>query len=187
MTPPLRISTARLDLVAATAVLARAAADDPARFAEILNARLPPSWPPSVLLDVQELFAAQLEKGAAIPGWWAWYAILREGALVVGSAGFAAPPDEIGTITLGYSIAGGYEGRGLASELVEGLLQWAAATGRVARVYATTFERHFASIRVLEKNGFVWRGISSEDAGASDEDRQGRGALMLYVREMRES
>ena len=136
MTPPLRISTARLDLVAATAVLARAAADDPARFAEILNARLPPSWPPSVLLDVQELFAAQLEKGAAIPGWWAWYAILREGALVVGSAGFAAPPDEIGTITLGYSIAGGYEGRGLASELVEA--PWTPEVDRTAPSAAST-------------------------------------------------
>ena len=44
------------------------------------------------------------------------------------------------------------------------------------------FQRHFASIRVLEKNGFVCRGLSSEDAAASEADRQGRGRLMLFVR-----
>jgi len=183
----LRIETPRLELIAATATLARADASDRPRFAALLQCKIPPSWPPSVLADVQEYFAEQLEKGFALPGWWSWYALERAtdgaGRVLIASAGFAGQPDAEGTVTLGYSVAPGYEGRRYATELVAGLLGWTAFTGQVRRVFATTFERHIASVRVLEKNGFICRGISSEDAGASDEDRQGRGKLMLFARE----
>jgi [ribosomal protein S5]-alanine N-acetyltransferase len=179
----LTISTPRLDLLAATATLARADASDRPRFAALLQSYVPPSWPPAALADVQEYFADQLEKGFALPGWWNWYALTREGRVLIGTGGFAGQPDSEGTVTLGYSIASEYEGRGYASEMVEGLLRWMAGTGLVRRVHATTFERHFGSTRVLEKAGFVCRGVSSEDA-AADAERQGRGKLMLFVKEM---
>jgi len=185
------IATPRLDLVAATATLARADASDRPRFAALLQSEIPASWPPAVLADVQEYFADQLEKGFALPGWWSWYGLKKQagegpgqrtGHVLIGSAGFAGQPDSEGTVTLGYSITPGFEGQGYATEMVAGLLRWVAASGRVRRVYATTFERHGGSVRVLEKNGFVCRGVSSEDQAASDEDRQGRGKLMLFVR-----
>ena len=185
--PPLNISTPRLDLIAATALLARADASDRARFADLLGAVIPPGWPPEVMADVQEHFADQLEKGFAVPGWWSWYGVLRKaggGRVLIGNAGLAGQPDSEGSVTMGYSVVDGHEGAGYASEMVAGLLQWMTASGRVKRVLATTFERHFASIRVLEKNGFAWKGVSSEDAAAADTDRQGRGALMLFVREL---
>ena len=181
---PLLVATPRLELQAATTIMARADASDRARFADLLAAEIPASWPPSVLLDVQDYFASQLEKGAAVPGWWSWYAIQREPRTLIGSLGFLGQPDDQGTVTMGYSVTPGFEGLGYASEMVEGLLGWLKDSGRVKRVHATTFERHFASIRVLEKNGFDCRGVSSEDAGASEGDRQGRGALMLFVREL---
>jgi len=68
--------------------------------------------------------------------------------------------------------------------MVAGLLEWASDTRRVKRVHATTFERHVASVRVLEKNRFSCTGASSEDAAASERDRQGRGRLMLFVRQL---
>lgn len=180
----LNISTRRLYLLAATATLARADVSDRLRFAALLQSEIPPAWPPEVMAGVQEYFADQLEKGFALPGWWHWYAITRESRVLIGSGGLAGQPDSEGTVTLGYSIVPGYEGVGYASEMVEGLLQWMAGTGRVRRVHATTFERHFGSARVLEKNGFICRGVSSEDAAASDADRQGRGQLMLFVRDL---
>lgn len=182
--PSLAISTPRLNLLAATATLARADVSDRPRFAALLQTQIPPSWPPAVMADVLEYFADQLEKGFALPGWWHWYALARESRTLIGSGGLAGQPDSEGTVTLGYSLVPEYEGQGYASEMVAGLLQWMAGTGRVRRVHATTFERHFRSARVLEKNGFSCRGVSSEDAGASDADRQGRGKLMLFVREM---
>lgn len=177
----LNISTPRLELLAATATLARADASDRPRFAALIQSEIPQSWPPDTLADVQEYFADQLENGFALPGWWNWYAILRQPRVSIGTVGLAGQPDDQGTTTLGYSVVPGYEGQGYASEMVGGLIDWMAGTGRVARVFATTFERHFGSIRVLEKNGFGLRGLSSEDAAASESDRQGRGQLMLYV------
>jgi ribosomal-protein-alanine N-acetyltransferase len=178
----LAVSMPRLELTAATALSARADVADKARFGEILRATIPEAWPPPLLADVQEYFAAQLEKGAAVPGWWNWYAVLKTEQTLVGTGGFAGQPDSEGTVTLGYSVVPGFEGQGYATELVSGLLAWFAASKRGARVHATTFERHYASVRVLEKNGFVLRGVSSEDESASDADRQGRGRLMLFVR-----
>ncbi len=178
------ISTPRLELVAATATLARADASDRPRLAALIQSDIPESWPPATLADVQEYFADQLEKGFALPGWWNWYAILRQPRVLIGAVGLAGQPDDQGTTTLGYSVAPGFEGLGYASEMVDGLIRWMAGTGRVARVFATTFERHFGSIRVLEKNRFGLHGVSSEDAAASESDRQGRGRLMLYVREL---
>jgi len=180
----LKITTPRLELIAATATSARADASDRARFASLLNAEIPAAWPPDVLADVQEYFAVQLEKGAAVPGWWTWYAVTESPRVLIGSGGFTAPPDDIGTVTMGYSVVSGFEGQGLCSEMVEGLVQWARVSGQVKRIHATTFERHHASVRVLEKTGFTCQGISSEDAGASEADRQGRGHLMLFVREV---
>ncbi len=179
----LGIDTPRLSLVAGTAAMARADVADRRLFAALLAADVPDAWPPEVLRDVQELFAAQLESGKAVPGWWHWYALLPQGAgrVLIGTGGFAGAPDDVGTITLGYSMLDAYAGRGYASEMVAGLITWAAAAGPVARVHATTFERHVASVRVLEKNRFICKGLSSEDA-AADGDRRGRGRLMLFVR-----
>lgn len=184
-TPPLRIFTPRLEVIAATATLARAEVDDSARFGALLQAIIPDTWPPATVADVQEHFADQLEKGFALPGWWSWYALLREPRTLICSGGFMNSPDLEGTVTLGYSVTEGYEGRGYATEMVGGFLQWLHGTGRVRRVHATTFVRNYGSVRVLEKNGFDCRGVSSEDAAADEADRQGRGKLMLFVREIK--
>jgi RimJ/RimL family protein N-acetyltransferase len=74
------------------------------------------------------------------------------------------------------------EGQGIASEALGGLVAWAAASGRVTQMRATTFERHWSSIRVLEKNGFVCLGVNPDDAQAAESDRQGRGRLMIWRR-----
>jgi ribosomal-protein-alanine N-acetyltransferase len=182
MAAPLRISTDRLDIIAATAPLARADASDRVHFAALLEAAIPASWPPDVMRDVQEFFAEQLEKGFAQPGWWNWYAVRRDDRTLIGNGGFAGVPNDEGIVTLGYSIAEGYEGQGYCTEMVAGLMQWASESGNAKQVFATTFERHFGSIAVLQRNGFVCKGVSSEDAAASEDDRQGRGQLMVWVK-----
>lgn len=136
------------------------------------------------MADVQEYFAARLEAGAAQPGWWCWYAVQESPRLLIGSGGLAGAPDSEGTVTLGYGVIPSAEGKGYASEIAAGLIAWMQAQGGVKRIHATTFERHYASVRILEKNGFACKGVSSEDAAASPEDRRDRGRLMLFVREI---
>ena len=71
---------------------------------------------------MQECFAAELEKGAAVPGWWSWYAIQQSPRTLIGSIGFMGQPDDQGTVTTDYSVTPGFEGRGYATEMLEGLL-----------------------------------------------------------------
>lgn len=101
---------------------------------------------------------------------------------LVGSCGCSRFGSE-GRPMFGYGILPPYEGRGLTTEAARAVADWVAGQAGVDRIEATTFERHFASIRILERCGFVCRGVSEGDATASDEDRQGRGRLMLFVRE----
>ncbi len=178
----MRVDTKRLTLVAATAALARADVSDRTAFAKLIGAEVPEAWPPDVIRDVQDFFATKLEEGAR-PGWWNWYVILKgQGRpTLIGTGGFGGAPNDEGIVTLGYSVLDDFAGKGYASEMVAGLLQWLAAIGGVKQVFATTYEHHHPSVRILTRNGFACKGVSSEDA-AADADRHGRGRLMLFTR-----
>jgi [ribosomal protein S5]-alanine N-acetyltransferase len=174
------VTTDRLSLIAATPELARADVTDRTRFAAMLGAHVPDSWPTHDLKDVQELFAQGLERGEVEPGFGHWYMVMN-GALCGGLGAFGNP-DATGLVTIGYGVVPELEKRGIATEALGGLVGWLAKTGRVRTIRATTFERHFASVRILEKNAFACLGVSPDDGHASEADRQGRGRLMIWQR-----
>ncbi len=176
----IKVTTRRLTLIAATAEIARADVANRARFADLIGAAVPPSWPTHDMKDVQEIFALALERGEIEPGFCHWY-VLMNGALC-GGTGCFGNPDASCQVTAGYGIVPELEGQGVATEAFGGLIGWLAASERVRTVRATTFERHYASERVLEKNGFSNLGVSPDDAVASEADRQGRGRLMIWQR-----
>jgi len=179
----LAFQTPRLIAVAATAEIARADASDRAAFGRLLEARVTAEWPIEVMRDVTEHFAHQLETGAVSPGFATWYLLKAEDRELVGVAGYYGAPDADGWTMIGYSVCPSAEGNGYATEALSGLMAWGNETGKVRGWRATTFERHWGSIRVLEKNGFARVGVSPEDAQAAENDRQGRGSLMLWERE----
>jgi RimJ/RimL family protein N-acetyltransferase len=72
--------------------------------------------------------------------------------MVVGSAGFIAPPDN-GTIELGYGIHTDHRGAGYATEAAAALVRWGLARDGTSRVVARCADTNAASIRVLEKVG----------------------------------
>lgn len=57
-------------------------------------------------------------------------------------------------VRLGYLLAESAWGRGLASELIAGLVEWCRAAGRVRSLTGGVATDNPASMRVLEKNGF---------------------------------
>jgi [ribosomal protein S5]-alanine N-acetyltransferase len=175
-----KVNTQRLTLIAATAEIARADVADRSRFGELLDAAIPPGWPTHDMKDVQELFAGMLERGDMEPAFGPWYVVMN--GVLSGSLGSFGNPDADGAVTIGYGVVPELEGRGVATEALAGLIDWLRRTGRVRIIRATTFERHFASVRILEKNGFTCCGVSPEDAGAAEADRQGRGRLMIWER-----
>lgn len=151
------IHTERLELIPADAEIAEAELTDRVRFAAILDARVPTSWPPEVLADALPIFRDLLRADPARAGWMGWYAVLTtEGErILVGSAGFTGPPDEDAKIETGYSMIPEYQGRGIATEMVRALCAWAFAQPGVTRILAATTSSNAGSVRVLEKAGFT--------------------------------
>ncbi|MCA1828910.1 MAG: GNAT family N-acetyltransferase [Myxococcales bacterium] len=80
--------------------------------------------------------------------------VLEDPRTLCGLGGFKGPPDAEGVIEIGYSIAPGLRGRGLATEAAGELARIAFADPRVRVVIAHTLAQRNASTRVLEKNGF---------------------------------
>ena len=158
---PLITHTPRLLLLAASRALLTAELHKPRYFPVLLGAALPADWPPGEYdRPAMEYFLERLTAGGRdAAGWYGWYALRKaEGATprtLVGAGGFLGPPDAAGTAEIGYSIAADWRGQGLATELVAGLVQQAAATGRVRRLLAHTDAANLASQRVLLGNGFT--------------------------------
>src|SRR5581483_11297691 len=145
----------RLELIAADAESARAAIADRARFAALLDAKVPREWPPSLFDEDEAKFAERLEAARGEEGWHHWY-ILKVGPrarTLIGTIGFGGPPSEGGEVMMGYSVLDAFQRRGYATEAVGALIDWAFEDERTRAIVAQTYERLPASIKVLERNG----------------------------------
>lgn len=157
--------TRRMRLVPATLVMARAEIADRSCFATLLSASIPENWPPETLADALPIFLQLLEAAPDQVGWLIWYALLHgtENApdILVGSVGFRGPPVQ-GTVEIGYSVLPQYQGCGYATEMVQGLTDWALQQPGVDKVIAEADPNNAASVRVLQKMGFTSVGDAAE-------------------------
>ena len=70
------LKTARLELVGCTPELLRAEGEDRGRFAELLNARVPESWPPELYDDDARRWTLDaIEEAPEEDGWWMYYLV----------------------------------------------------------------------------------------------------------------
>lgn len=163
------VRTPRLDLVPAGVELARAEMAGREMLEKLLGVAVPESWPP-LYYDKQAL-AHTLERLAAGPeqaGWWSYYVIRKAApdlpAVTLGVAGYKGPPDQYGTVEIGYSILPEHQRSGYATEAALGLVQRAFTFPAVLRIVAETLPGLAASIRVLEKCHFSPGGRPSESS-----------------------
>ena len=89
------------------------------------------------------------------------FAIVIEGR-VRGGIGFNERPGKNYThsLELGYWLAEDWWGRGIMSEAVRVVLDYAFQQLGVDRIFASAFEYNLASMRILEKNGFKAEGVA---------------------------
>jgi [ribosomal protein S5]-alanine N-acetyltransferase len=92
--------------------------------------------------------------------WGMFQIILRETGEVIGDIGFHGPPDEAGTVEIGYSIVEQYRGRGLVGESAVAICGLAWSRPEVTRIIARTEESNAASAGVLRHAGFREDGIA---------------------------
>jgi ribosomal-protein-alanine N-acetyltransferase len=65
-------------------------------------------------------------------------------------------------VEIGYSVLPEFQRQGLATEMVAGIIPWAKHQPEVRQIEAETNINDKASIRVLEKNGFICVGRGLE-------------------------
>jgi RimJ/RimL family protein N-acetyltransferase len=159
MSKRLTIHSKRLDLVACDLRLIELALENRRELARELDAVVPRTWPPAVMVDVLDMHLARLESDPQLAdGWLSWLMIVRdtpEGRVLVGTVGFSGRPDSTGTLRIGFSIIPEYEGRGLVTEAARALIEWAFQQPRVERITAEAYIQHDAYIHVLERLGMV--------------------------------
>ena len=162
------IETTRLKLIPATVALARAEIGDRGEFALLLGASVPDNWPPETAADALPLFLGWLEAAPDRVGWFGWYALVAgDGAappVLVGGGGFFGPPRD-GVAQIGYSVLPQFQRQGYATEMVGELVNWALGQQGTVRIVAETEWANPASVRVLEKAGFVSVGPAAEPDG----------------------
>jgi [ribosomal protein S5]-alanine N-acetyltransferase len=73
----------------------------------------------------------------------------------VGTIGFFGPPDETGTVIVGYGLVLPARGHGYATEALRALVSYAARQPAAKRVVADTAKDNVPSQRVLDKAGFA--------------------------------
>jgi RimJ/RimL family protein N-acetyltransferase len=84
--------------------------------------------------------------------------IEQETNTVVGDVGFVGPPDENGAVEVGYSVVPERRRRGYATEAARAVVRWALDVPTVSVVVAACEADNVASIRTLERIGFVRTG-----------------------------
>ena len=156
----LAIATPRLLLVPSTPSLLNLELIDKAAFSALLGASLPEDWPPGDYdRDAAQFFLEKLvQGGTAVAGWYGWYVIqpatLSGPAVLIGNGGYLGPPDEAGSVEIGYSVCGRWRGQGLAKELVAALVDNAIRRG-ARKIVAHTSPENTASVGVLTSCGFL--------------------------------
>lgn len=92
--------------------------------------------------------------------WGMFQMILRETGEVIGDIGFHGPPDDSGTVEIGYSVVEQYRGRGLVGESAVAICGLAWSSPEVTRIIARTDDGNPASAGVLRHAGFREDGVT---------------------------
>ncbi|MEN6611479.1 MAG: GNAT family N-acetyltransferase [Methanoregulaceae archaeon] len=177
------IHTGRLELIPATLDILKSDLGNRDRLAGLLHAEIPASWPPPMLTpDVLKEFI-RLKYEGADPLCITWYWIRDEGnpenRVLIGSGGIATLPVAKNGVFIGYSVLSEFQNRGYATEAVRAIVSVIFAVPNLRRILATTNPNLPASIRVLEKTGFIRSGTISGGTGFDE-------GTILYVREREE-
>lgn len=112
-----------------------------------------PLAPPPLMEDMLPDLRDRLRKDPSQIGWWSWVVTRRDTGQAIGSVGLGGPPNDEGTVIIGYATYPGFEGKGYASEAAQGLMEWALQQPGVVRVAATIPPWNEKSMRIAERIG----------------------------------
>lgn len=147
----LQLVTERLELKPLSAQAAAALPEDREKACRDIGAQLAAEWPhPEFLGVLRRQAAASLDAEC----FGVWVMIERDSRCVVGDIGFHGPPDDAGTIEVGYSAVPNRRRRGYATEAAGALIEWARSQPSVHAIVAGCDPENVPSVRTLEQVGF---------------------------------
>lgn len=151
----LTLQTTRLDLVACTQQVARAAGGGKRQLESLIGVPVAQAWLEEEGRNLLSYYAHWLSADASGAGWGLWLIIPREKRVMIGTAGFKGQPDYAGKIEIGYGIDAEYRRQGYTSEAAQALINWAFNNDQVNIITAECLTNNIGSMRVLEKLGMT--------------------------------
>lgn len=146
------IKTTNLQLLPVERIHIEAFLSNKSELSKLLKVTVPDSWPH--FPQAFSLPADESEQAIVSPNNWQGYFFIHpQESVLVGNGGFKGQPNDLGFVEIGYEIATEYWNRGLATEAVQGLIDYAFAREEVRAVNAHTLGQTNASNRVLQKVG----------------------------------
>jgi len=150
------LETPRLTLTALTVQQMRWQRDDFARLEQALGLAASGQRLEDELRPIVSRAISQMRRRPHHARWHCqWAAVLKEERRIVGSLAFKGPPNREEAVEIGYGFDPSYHNRGLATEAVGEMVRWALGEDGVETVIAETANMNVASMRVLQKVGFV--------------------------------
>jgi RimJ/RimL family protein N-acetyltransferase len=116
--------------------------------------------------EISPDWLARIRTSTAPDPWTHGFSILhRASGATIGSCAYKGPPDADQAVEIAYGVDPAYQGRGVATEAAQALVEYALRSGQVRVVRAHTRPDGTASMRVLTKLGFTCIGdvIDPED------------------------
>lgn len=172
MPPVSIIRTKRLALIPATVEMLKCDRGDRRGLARLLNAAVPPGWPPP-LLDEETIsqFFRMMEDGSD-PKFCSWYWVRADHAgderTLIGCGGTGSLSGNPDAVTIGYSVLDEFQNQGYATEAIRRIAREVFSWPGIRKITATTYPDLKASIRVLEKSGFIPAGGKEQGEGMEE-------------------
>jgi ribosomal-protein-alanine N-acetyltransferase len=159
------ISTPRFELVSMTMAFMQALIERDLATAEREAGAIVPVDLPDELEHFLDYRTAQLRADPRIQPWLGRLIVLEDerGRRVIGTIGFHGPPGDDGRVEVGYRVQPEYRRRGVATEAVRALFDWAYREHGVTRFRASTAPDNVASRAVLATFGFRQVGSQIDD------------------------
>lgn len=151
------IETPHLHLLPVSPQHLLALTDSVQRFSQLSGLRAAPGFGDFMTSgEVSAVWLAGLRTATAADPWVYGFVILDAASgSVIGTCGFKGPPDDAGAVEIAYGIVPSFQGRGYATEAAQALVDFARSHSEVRIVRAHTLPGNGASMRVLEKCGFL--------------------------------
>jgi RimJ/RimL family protein N-acetyltransferase len=173
------IRTERLDLIPATHDILISDQGDRTSLGGLLNAVIPAAWPPPLIDDDTLAEFIRMETDGSDPNFCTWYWVLdgqyQGDRILIGSGGTGSVPGVHDAVIIGYSVLDEFQNNGYATEAIRNLIPVIFSLPGVRRIIATTYPELKASIRVMEKNGFVPAGVTCRGTGMEE-------GTVMYIR-----